>query len=72
MEELHGRPVYAVGGFLVYGRQSGGESMAVDDASEFENSLPRIRERYALYFYLPEGTQPIRVSLPPERSSAAI
>jgi hypothetical protein len=32
--------------------------MAVDQASAFEQTLVRIRERYALYFYLPEGTQP--------------
>jgi hypothetical protein len=38
--------------------QSGGDSMAVDQASAFEQTLARIRERYALYFYLPEGTQP--------------
>ncbi len=38
--------------------QSGGDSMAVDQASAFEQTLARIRERYALYFYLPEGMQP--------------
>jgi len=38
--------------------QSGGDSMAVDQASAFEHTLARIRERYALYFYLPEGMQP--------------
>jgi hypothetical protein len=32
--------------------------MTVDDASAFEDTLARIRERYALYFYLPEGVQP--------------
>jgi VWFA-related protein len=37
--------------------QSGGDSMAVDQAA-FEQTLARIRERYALYFYLPEGMQP--------------
>ncbi len=31
--------------------------MAVDQASAFEQTLERIRERYALYFYLPEGMQ---------------
>jgi VWFA-related protein len=39
-------------------RQSGGDSMTVEDASAFEDTLARIRERYALYFYLPEGVQP--------------
>ena len=38
--------------------QSGGDSMAVDQASAFEQTLARIRERYALYFYLPEGMKP--------------
>jgi hypothetical protein len=38
--------------------QSGGDSMAVDQAAAFEQTLERIRERYALYFYLPEGMQP--------------
>src|SRR5262249_20792671 len=37
--------------------QSGGDSMAVDQAAAFEQTLERIRERYALYFYLPEGMQ---------------
>ena len=32
--------------------------MAVDQASALEQTLERIRERYALYFYLPEGMQP--------------
>lgn len=39
-------------------RASGGDSMAVDDASAFETTLARIRQRYALYFYLPEGVKP--------------
>ena len=38
--------------------QSGGDSMAVDQASALEQTLERIRQRYALYFYLPEGMQP--------------
>uniref|UniRef100_Q029H1 von Willebrand factor, type A n=1 Tax=Solibacter usitatus (strain Ellin6076) TaxID=234267 RepID=Q029H1_SOLUE len=37
--------------------QSGGDSMAVDQASAFQRTLARIRERYALYFYLPAGMQ---------------
>jgi hypothetical protein len=32
--------------------------MAVEDASAFESTLARIRERCALYFYLPEGAKP--------------
>jgi VWFA-related protein len=39
-------------------RQSGGESTAVENTSAFEDTLARIRERYALYFYLPEGVKP--------------
>ena len=38
-------------------RQSGGDSMPVDDASALETTLARIRQRYALYFYLPEGVK---------------
>jgi hypothetical protein len=38
-------------------RESGGDSMAVDNVSAFENTLARIRERYALFFYLPEGAR---------------
>jgi hypothetical protein len=30
--------------------------MPVDQGSAFEQTLARIRERYALYFYLPDGT----------------
>jgi hypothetical protein len=32
--------------------------MTVNDASAFHDTLARIRERYALYFYLPEGVRP--------------
>jgi hypothetical protein len=39
-------------------QQSGGDNMAVSEADAFENALARIRERYALYFYLPEGAKP--------------
>jgi hypothetical protein len=38
--------------------QSGGDSMAMDQAAAFDQTLERISERYALYFYLPEGMQP--------------
>jgi len=38
--------------------QSGGDSMDLDQGSAFERTLARIRERYALYFYLPDGVQP--------------
>ena len=38
--------------------RSGGDSVAVDDAYAFENTLTRLRHRYALYFYLPEDVKP--------------
>ncbi len=37
-------------------RDSGGDTMQVDDASALEDTLARLRQRYALYFYLPEGS----------------
>ncbi len=39
-------------------RESGGDSMHVDDADALETTLSRIRERYALHFHLPEGVKP--------------
>jgi VWFA-related protein len=36
---------------------SGGDSLPVDDASALETTLNRIRQRYALYFQLPEGAR---------------
>jgi len=39
-------------------RDSGGDSMSVNDASALEDTLSRIRQRYALYFNLPEGIKP--------------
>jgi VWFA-related protein len=49
-------------------RDSGGDSMRVDEAQAFRTTLTRIRQRYALYFALPEGVKPgqerdIRVEL---------
>lgn len=38
-------------------RESGGDSMSIQDASAFETTLQRIRQRYALYFQLPPGTR---------------
>lgn len=38
-------------------RQTGGDSMSINDASAFETTLARIRQRYALYFQLPGGTR---------------
>jgi VWFA-related protein len=52
-------------------RDSGGDSMSVNDASALEETLARIRQRYTLYFHLPEGVQPgqernIQADLTPE------
>jgi hypothetical protein len=38
-------------------RDSGGDSMPVEDASALVNTLSRIRQRYALHFYVPEGAR---------------
>jgi VWFA-related protein len=38
-------------------RDSGGDSMSVNDASALEETLERLRQRYTLYFNLPEGAQ---------------
>jgi VWFA-related protein len=52
-------------------RDSGGDSMSVNDSSALEDTLERLRQRYTLYFSLPEGVQPgeernIEVDLTPE------
>src|SRR5205085_7058698 len=39
-------------------RESGGDTMSVDDAYALETTLQRLRQRYALYFHMPEGTRP--------------
>ena len=39
-------------------RESGGDSMPVDGASALETTLTRLRQRYALNFYLPAGARP--------------
>ncbi len=38
-------------------RQSGGDTIPVDDAAALETTLTRIRQRYALHFYLPQGVK---------------
>jgi VWFA-related protein len=52
-------------------RDSGGDSMSVNDAEALEETLARLRQRYTLYFNLPEGVQPgqdsnIQVDLTPD------
>ena len=39
-------------------RDSGGDSMSVYDAGALEDTLMRLRQRYALFFNLPEGARP--------------
>lgn len=39
-------------------RDSGGDSLSVNDAAALEDTLERLRQRYTLYFNLPEGVQP--------------
>jgi VWFA-related protein len=39
-------------------RESGGDSMSVNDASALEETLARLRQRYTLYFNLPDGVKP--------------
>ena len=37
---------------------SGGDVMQISDASALEDTLARLRQRYALHYYLPEGSRP--------------
>ena len=39
-------------------QRSGGDSASVYDASAFEDTLNRIRQRYALYFHIPPDARP--------------
>jgi hypothetical protein len=39
-------------------QRTGGDSLPVDHASALETTLERIRQRYALHFYLPDGVRP--------------
>jgi hypothetical protein len=39
-------------------RESGGESMPVGNAASLETVFRRIRQRYAIYYHLPEGVVP--------------
>lgn len=41
-------------------RASGGDSMSVNDASAVETTFERIRQRYAVYYHLPEGMDSAR------------
>lgn len=37
--------------------RTGGDTIQIDDASAFETTLARIRQRYALYFTVPDGAR---------------
>ena len=39
-------------------QRTGGDTMQIDDASAFETTLARIRQRYALFFTVPDGVRP--------------
>ncbi len=53
-----GRPHTHSAGTEEIARQSGGDSMPVESASALEDTLARLRARYALYFHLPAGVKP--------------
>lgn len=54
----YGGPHTASAGTSEIARESGGDSLPVDDASALETTLSRIRQRYALHFLLPPGVTP--------------
>jgi VWFA-related protein len=65
-----GQPQHSAGTSEI-ARDSGGDSMSVNDASALEETLERLRQRYTLYFSLPEGLRPgdeddVRVELAPQ------
>ena len=39
-------------------RESGGDSLPVDDAAALDTTLARLRQRYSLYFRVPDGAKP--------------
>jgi len=53
-----GGPATKSAGTSEIARDSGGDSTSINDASALEETLSRIRQRYALYFNLPEGVKP--------------
>lgn len=58
---VYRRPHTQSAGTAEIARQSGGDSMPLEDASSLETTLARIRQRYALFFYSPEGVKPGQV-----------
>jgi VWFA-related protein len=64
------RPHTSSAGTAEIAQDSGGDSMSVNDASALQQTLARIRQRYALFFNLPDGVEAgqernIEVSLAP-------
>jgi len=55
---MGGAPRTQSAGTSEIARDSGGDSMSVNDASALEETLMRLRQRYALFFSLPEGVTP--------------
>ena len=53
---MGGDPSHSAGTRTI-AEDSGGDTFPVDDASALRDTLQRLRQRYALYFALPEGTQ---------------
>jgi VWFA-related protein len=58
-------------GTATIAQDSGGDTIQVDEASALRDTLARLRQRYALNFYLPEGVKPgdstsVRVDLSQE------
>jgi VWFA-related protein len=45
-------------GTAVIAADSGGDTIQVEAASALDDTLARLRQRYALYFYIPEGAKP--------------
>jgi VWFA-related protein len=55
---MMGRPHTSSAGSAEIAQDSGGDSVSVNDASALQETFARIRQRYALFFNLPEGAQP--------------
>lgn len=46
-------------GTATIAQDSGGDTMRVDDAYALQDTLEKLRQRYTLYFYSPDGTKPV-------------
>jgi hypothetical protein len=68
--KMMSQPHTSSAGTAEIAQDSGGDSMSVNNASALQQTLARIRQRYALFFNLPDGVQAgqernIEVSLTP-------